>query len=128
MFVLFFRPADALLHSEPGGGRGNQASHTVAQDCMFLSYFLCDACYFVFSLLPGIRFQLGASPPRGTVGCATFPFCVGFRLFVSPPRHDDGLREGFDVGFPCRSACVLLQLTFLRLAPPPPRWRFAGGF
>ena len=24
-------------------------------------------------------------PPRGTVGCATFPFRVGFRLFVSPP-------------------------------------------
>ena len=32
-----------------------------------------------------MRFQLGTSPPRGTVGGATFPFRVGFRLFVSPP-------------------------------------------
>ena len=29
------RPADALLSSEPGGGQGNLATHTVAQDCMF---------------------------------------------------------------------------------------------
>ena len=48
---FFFRPADALLSSKPGGGQGNLATHTVAQDCMFLSSFLCDACYFVFSLL-----------------------------------------------------------------------------
>ena len=44
--------------------------------------FLCDARYFHFSLM---CFQLGTSPPRGTVGCATFPFRVGFRLFVSLP-------------------------------------------
>ena len=47
-----------------------------------------------------------------------FHFRFGFRLFVSPPRHDGGLREGFDVGFPCPSAWVLLQFAFLRLAPP----------
>ena len=52
------------------------------------------------------------------MGYATFPFRVGFRLFVSPPRHDGSLREGFDVGFPCLSACVL-QFAFRRLAPPP---------
>ena len=61
------------------------------------------------------------------VGWATFPFRVGFRLFVSPPRRDGSLREGFDVGFPCLSACVLLKLAFLRLAPPP-HWRYAAGF
>ena len=47
---------------------------------------------------------------------------------ASPPRHDDGMREGFNVGFPCRSACVFLQFAFIRLAPLPPRWRFAGDF
>ena len=65
-----------------------------------------------------MRFRLGTSPPRGTVDCATIPFCVGFRLLSRPPRHDGSLREGFDFGFPCLRACVLLQFAFLRLAPP----------
>ena len=65
-----------------------------------------------------MRFRLGTSPPRGTVGCATFPFRVGFRLLSRPPCHDDSLPEGFDFGFPCLLACVLLQFAFLRLAPP----------
>ena len=65
-----------------------------------------------------MRFRLGTSPPRGTVGCATFPFCVGFRLLSLPPRHDGSLREGFDFGFPCLRACVLVQFAFLRLASP----------
>ena len=98
-------------------------------------------------------FRLGTSPPRGTVGCATFPFRVGFRLFSRSPRHDGSLPEGFDFGFPCLRACVLLQFAFLRLAPPrhaddtregfdggwschsaffvsppPPHWRYAAGF
>ena len=64
-----------------------------------------------------MRFQLGTSPPRGTVGFATFPFRVRFHPFVSPPRHDGGLQEGFDVGFPCHSVCVLLQFAFVRLVP-----------
>ena len=65
-----------------------------------------------------MRFRLGTSPPRGTVGCATFPFCVRFRLLSHPTRHDGSLREGYDFGFPCLRACVLLQFAFLRLAPP----------
>ena len=52
------------------------------------------------------------------MGCATFPFRVGFRLLSRPPCHDDSLREGFDFGFPCLRACVLLQFAFLRLDPP----------
>ena len=39
-------------------------------------------------------------------------FSTYFRLFVSPPRYDGSLREGFDVGFPCLSACALLQFAF----------------
>ena len=65
-----------------------------------------------------MRFRLGISPPRGTVGCATFPFRVGFRLLSRPTRHDGSLREGFDFGFPCLRASVLLQFAFLGLAPP----------
>ena len=38
--------------------------------------------------------------------------------FVSPPRHDGNMREGFDFGLSCLHACVLLQFAFLRLAPP----------
>ena len=62
-------------------------------------------------------FRLGTFPPRGTVGCATFPFRVGFGLLSRPPRHDGSLREGFDFGFPCLRACVILQFAFFRLAP-----------
>ena len=83
VFVFFCRPADALFSSDPGGGQGNLATHAVAQDCMFLSYFLCDARCFVFSF--DMRFRLGTSPPRGTVGCAIFPFRVGFCLCLAPP-------------------------------------------
>ena len=107
----------------------------------------------VILFLSAMRFGLGTSPPRGTVGCAIFPFCVRYRPLSSPPRHDGSLREGFDFGFPCLSACVLLQFTFLRLAPlrhaddrregfdggwsyhsaffvspPSPHWRYAAGF
>ena len=52
------------------------------------------------------------------MGGATFPFRVGFRLLSRPPRHDGSLREGFDFGFPCLRACILIQFAFLRLAPP----------
>ena len=65
-----------------------------------------------------MRFRLGTSPPHGTVGCATFPFRVGFRLLSRPLRHDDSVREGVDFGFLCLRACALLQFAFLRLALP----------
>ena len=73
-----------------------------------------------------MRFQLGTSPPRGTVGSATFLF-LWLSPFASPPRYDGGLRESFGVTSPYHSACVLLQFVFFRLALPP-RWRYAGGF
>ena len=95
-----------------------------------MPFFLCDPRYFVFSLLGVFSWALPPSP-RGTVGCATFPFHIGFRLF-SPPRHDGSLREGFDFGFPCLSACILLQFPFIRLTPPRhadgTREGFDGGF
>ena len=76
-------------------------------------------CYVSFSARQALP------PPRGTVGSATFPFRVGFRLSSSRPlpRHAGGPREGFDVGFTYHSACVFLQSLFV-LSPPP---RHAGG-
>ena len=48
-----------------------------------------------------------------------FHFVLVFAfLYVSPPRRDGSLREGFDVGFPCLRACVLFQFAFFRLPPP----------
>ena len=72
------------------------------------------------AILFSLCYALSAStsPPRGTVGCATFPFRVGFHPFVSHPRRDGSLREGFDVGFPCLRACVLFHFAFFRLPPP----------
>ena len=74
-----------------------------------------------------MRFQLGTSPPRGTVRCATFPFRVGFRFFVFALYHAGGPREGLDVGFPCNSARAFLQSPS-SVSPLPPRWRSVGGF
>ena len=50
-FSSFSRPTDALLNLEPGGGQGNLATHTVAQDCvdcvlfiyLFIKNDLCHA-------------------------------------------------------------------------------------
>ena len=72
----------------------------------------------LFCFLSTMHFQLGTCPPSRNCGLCNFPFRVGSRLFVSPPRHDCSLREGFEFGFPCLSACVLLQFAFLRLTPP----------
>ena len=49
VFIFFCRPADALLSSEPGGGQGKLATHTVAQDCMFCLFpFWCTLFCFLF--------------------------------------------------------------------------------
>ena len=73
-----------------------------------------------------------------------FSLCYALSARHFPPSRDCGpplhfvlvfafssrlppLRKGFDVGFPCHSACVLLQLVFLRLAPPA-TLAVRGGF
>ena len=148
MFV-FFRPADTLRSPEPGGGQGNLATHSVAQDCLFVSYSLCDACYFVFCLLcafsqalprlAGLRVvspfhfvlvRLFVSPPATMVACGRIltlvslviasAFSFNPSFFVSPPsRHAGGSRKVFVGGLPSHSAFFV--------SPPPPRWRYAGG-
>ena len=62
-----------------------------------------------------MRFRLGTSPLWVV---PPFLFVLVFAFRLAPPRHDGSLREGFDFGFPCLRACVPLQFTFLRLAPP----------
>ena len=76
---FFCRPADALLSSEPGGGQGNLATHTVAQDCMFC--LPCDARCFVFSF--GMCFRLG-TPPSWDRGLCHLSISCWFSPFVSP--------------------------------------------
>ena len=87
--------------------------------CFCSFYSLCK----LFCCLFGTRCELGTSPPRGTVGCTTFPFRGGFRFFVSPPAM-----------MPVRGR--VLTLVFLVIAPaffinrfsssrPPPH--HAGG-
>ena len=71
----------------------------------------------LFCFLFAMRFQLGTPPPSRDWVVPPFHFVLVF-AFSSRPRHYGGLREGFNVGFPCHSACVLLQFAFLRLAPP----------
>ena len=81
-----------------------------------LSSLLCDARCFVFSF--DMRFRLGTSPPSRDCGLCHLSISCWFSPFVSSPRHDGSLRKGFDFGFLCLRACVLLQFAFLRLAPP----------
>ena len=47
----------------------------------------CFILFIMHVILYSLCYAFSARhfPPRGTVGCATFPFRVGFRLFVSPP-------------------------------------------
>ena len=117
MFVFFCRPADGLLSPQPGGGQGNLATLAVAQDCMFYALFLV-VHVILFSLC--YTFAARHFPPlAGLWVVPPFHLVFAFRLLLSPPRHDGSLREGFDVGFACSSACVLFQFAFLRLAPPP---------
>ena len=113
------RPADTLRSAPSrGGGQGNLATRTVAQDCVLFCFIFFVMHVTLFSV---VRFQLGTSPPPGTAGCATFPFRVGFRVSLSRPRHAAGLRKGCDVGFPDHGACGSLQSPCFP-SPPPPRW------
>ena len=90
-----FRPPDALLSPEPGGGKGNLSTHNVAQDCLFF-------CFVVLVL----HFQLDSSSPRGSEGRgnATFPFRVFCSVFIFHPRHTGGRWEVFGLFFFCHSS------------------------
>ena len=82
---FFCRPADALLSSEPGGGQGNQATHTVAQDCMFriLSFVNTSFCFLI-----GYAFSARHLPPSRDCGLCHLSISCWFSPFVSspPPR------------------------------------------
>ena len=63
-----------------------------------------------------MRFQLCTPPFAGLWVVPPFHLALvsPFRL---DPRHDDGLREGFDVGCRCRSACVSFNSPFFFSLP-----------
>ena len=96
-----------------GGGQGNLATLAVARDCMFcLLFFVRHVILFFLYVFSARHF-----PPLAGLRLRHISFSCWFSPFVSSPRHDGSLREGFDVGFPCLRACVL-QFAFLRLPPP----------
>ena len=122
---FFCCPADALLSSEPGGGQGTLATHTVAQDCMFcLLFFFMRVILF----LSAMRFQLGTPPPRRTVGSATSPVRVRFPLSSSRAPPATLAVRGRVLALV--SLIIAPAFSFNRLSssrPPPPRWRSTGG-
>ena len=69
VFVVQFRPADALLSPEPGGDQGTLFVRNVVQGYVrfCVSYFMFCVLY-LFSFV----FRLNPSPPSGAVGVATF--------------------------------------------------------
>ena len=72
-----------------------------------------------FCFLFGYAFSARHLPPSRNCGLCHLSISCWFSPFVWPPsHHDPSLREGFDFGFPCFRACVLLQFAFLRLAAP----------
>ena len=82
---FFSRPANAVLSSEPRGGQGNLATHTVAQDCIFCLLFfvmqivLLSLLRCVFSLAPPPLAGLWIVPPFSFV--LVFASCLAL-----PPR------------------------------------------
>ena len=78
-FFVFvqFRPADALLSSEPGGEQGTLLAHNVVQgyirDCMLFFIYFCVVFVLIDSAIP--------SPPRGAAGGFIFTFHSGYLLF-----------------------------------------------
>ena len=74
----------------------------------------------LFCFRSAMRFHLGTSLPSWDCGLCHPSISCWFSPLVSPPPpvHDGSLRVGFDFGFPCLRACVLLHFAFLRLAPP----------
>ena len=71
----------------------------------------------LFCFLLVMRFQLGFSSPRGTVGCATFPFRDGFRLFVSPSATM-AVRGRVSTLASLVKSLHFPSIVFLRLSPP----------
>ena len=83
---------------------------------------------------PPFHFRVGfcllSRPPTTMIACGRVLLLVFLVLapafsfnspyFVSPPRHADGTREGFDGSLSCHS-------TFF-VSPPPPHRRYAPGF
>ena len=124
----------------------------------FLSYFLCDACCFVFSLICVFSYEYAVSarhfpPPSWDCGSCHLSISCGFRLFVSPPATMVAcgrvlmlvslvLAPVFSFNSPCfispPPATLAVRGRVLTVVcyviapfssrPPPPHWRYAARF
>ena len=91
---------------------------------MFLSYYLCDACYFVFSLLCVFSWAL---PPLAGLWVVPYFHFVLVRLFVSPPPRwwpAGGFRRWFPLSWHVRSPSIRLSSSH----PPPATLAVRGRF
>ena len=86
--------------------------------------FPCDVHCFASSF--DMRFRLG-TPPSRNCGLCHLSISCWFSPFVSPPRHDGSLREGFDFGSLVFAPVFSFNSSFF-VSPPPSRRRYAGGF
>ena len=133
-FFVFvqFRPADALLSSEPGGDQGTLFARNVVQGYVRVcvpSFIFC-ALYLFYFFSSTKHFP----PPRGAVGVATFhPWYLSFpRLTPAMAMVRGRFWHNFSLVlapvFPFRSTKVcLVMVLFLWFvcrrafsAPPPP--------
>ena len=117
--LSFVLPTPSSVPSR-GGGQGNLATHTVAQDCVLFCLF-----YVMHVILSSLCYAFSARhfpPSRDCKLCHFSVSCWFSPFFVSSPRHAGGVREGFDVGFPYHIACVFLESP--STSRPP---RHAGG-
>ena len=119
------RPADAFLGPEPGGDQGNLATQYCGTGLCF-----CPIFFMVHVILFSLCYAFSARhfPPSRDCRLCHLLISCWFSPFRLAPRHDGGLRESFEVYFPCHNACVLLQLGFLRLALPRHVGGSRGGF
>ena len=84
MFVAFFVLPTPSSAPSREGGQDNLATHSVAQDCVFLSHFLRDACYNV-SLL--CVFSQALPPLAGLWVVPPFRLMLAFAFSSRhPPR------------------------------------------
>ena len=76
---------------------------------------ICSGAYYLVYLC--CAFSARHFLPSRDCGLCHLSVSCWFWPFRLAPVHEDGLRQGVEVGFLCHSACALFQFTFLRLTP-----------
>ena len=111
---FLFRPADALLSSEPRGGQGNLATHTTV--CFCLLFFVMEVILISF----WHAFSARHFPPlAGLWVVPAFHFVLVFAL-CRPPRHGGSLWEGLMLVSLVLAPVFSVNSPFF-VSPPSPR-------